>query len=149
MRKLIGFVTVLLLGLTLSGCETTKTKVDNKDEATPQPELMRAVKGTLFYRERIALVPNAEVQITLEDVSLADAPSKIMAKQVFTSDGDQVPLDFELSYDKNQIQPNHRYSVRAQIRIDGKLRFTTDTAYPVITDKAETENVQLLLKAVR
>ncbi|NMU26748.1 lipo-like protein, partial [Vibrio parahaemolyticus] len=75
------------------------------------------------YRERIALPPNAVVTIALEDVSLADAPAKVLAKQTFETEGKQVPLSFELSYDSNEIKPNHRYSVRARIEVDGKLRF--------------------------
>ena len=41
------------------------------------------------------------------------------------------------------------YSVRATITIDGKLRFTTDTNYAVITDEAKTMQQELLLKGVR
>lgn len=36
---------------------------------------MKTITGTVAYRERIALPPNAVVTVTLEDVSLADAPS--------------------------------------------------------------------------
>lgn len=148
MKRTIYLIASVILAWLLVGCETTeKVATSNKD--AQQQEVMRAISGIVFYRERIALHPDAEVQITLEDVSLADAPSKVIAQQTFTSDGDQVPLDFELSYDANEIQPNHRYSVRAQIRLEGELIYTTDSSYPVITDVHSTDNVQLLLIKVR
>ncbi|MCW0470412.1 YbaY family lipoprotein [Vibrio chagasii] len=34
----------------------------------------------------------------------ADAPSKVIATQEFTTDGKQVPFAFELGYDDNKIQ---------------------------------------------
>lgn len=148
MKKTIYLIASALFAWMLVGCETTEKVTTSEKDAKQQVE-MRAVKGNLFYRERMALHPNAEVQITLEDISLADAPSKIVAQQTFTSDGDQVPLDFELSYDANEIVQNHRYSVRAQIRLDGKLIYTTDTVYSVITDTNATDQVQLLLVRAR
>jgi putative lipoprotein len=39
------------------------------------------VTGEVLYRERIALPPSAIVNVQLEDVSLADAPSVVIAEQ--------------------------------------------------------------------
>lgn len=119
-----------------------KTKMDQAEE-------MASITGSVAYRERIALPDNAVVIVTLQDISLADAPAKVIAKHRFETDGAQVPFDFDLAYDSAKIEARHRYSVSARIEVDGKLRFITDTSYPVVTDEAKTDNVNLRLIGVR
>jgi putative lipoprotein len=72
------------------------------------------VSGTVTYRERVALTPRAAVEITLEDVSRADAAANVIARLRLESPG-QPPIAFELPYDASRIDPRRRYAVRAQI----------------------------------
>lgn len=136
MKKALALVMSVVLG----GCQSS--------EKQEQPRV-DSVTGTLAYRERIALPDNAVVTVTLQDVSLADAPAKVIAKHRFETNGAQVPFEFDLAYDTNKIEARHRYSVSARIEVDGQLRFITDTSYPVITDDAQTDNVNLRLIGVR
>ena len=110
----------LLIGaVVLTGCEA------------PEPET-GTVSGTLAYRERIMLSPEAVATITLEDVSRADAPSKVIAEQKLVNPG-APPIAFELEYPLDAIDERMSYSVRAQIEDRGRLMFTTDTHAPVLT----------------
>ena len=104
------------------------------------------VKGTATYRERIALPPNAVFEATLEDVSKADAPAEVIGQTRIERPGNP-PIRFEITYDPARIIPSHRYSVRARILVDGKLFFTTDQHYPVLTGGKGNE-VALLLRRV-
>lgn len=149
MKKAFVLFFAALLGVTLVGCESTKHQEPESQTAAKKEAVMESVKGMITYRERIALPSDAVVTIALEDVSLMDAPAKVIAEQTFTTEGAQVPFDFELSYDANEISENHRYSVRAKIVVDGKLRFTTDTSNLVITDSAQTKEVNLMMVGVR
>ncbi|MDG3088581.1 YbaY family lipoprotein [Vibrio hannami] len=152
MKKTLIWFASVLLAMALVGCESTKQEqpVTPVEPVVEHKEpMMKAVKGMIAYRERIALPDTAVVIITLEDVSLMDAPAKVLAKQTFTTEGEQVPFDFELSYDANEIEKGHHYNIRASIKIDGKLRFTTDTENLVITDKKQTTEVSLMLIGVR
>ncbi|EKO3822450.1 YbaY family lipoprotein [Vibrio harveyi] len=144
MKKTLLLVTSLLFGAALVGCQTSQTTEMESAEAS-----MKTITGTVAYRERIALPPHAVVTVALEDVSLADAPAKVLAKQTFETEGKQVPLAFELSYNSNDIKPNHRYSLRARIEVDGKLRFINDTTIPVITDAEQTHQANILLVGTR
>ncbi|GAD74828.1 hypothetical protein VAZ01S_016_00120 [Vibrio azureus NBRC 104587] len=143
-KKVALLAASLFYGATLVGCKVLPTQNEVSAEVT-----MKMITGTIAYRERIALPDNALVTVTLEDVSLADAPAEVLASQSFTTDGQQVPIAFELSYDSNDIQPNHRYSLRARIDVDGQLRFTTDRNFAVITDQHSTHNVAMRLVGVR
>ena len=102
------------------------------------------VKGTAAYRERMALPPTAVFDATLEDVSRADAPAEVIGSTRIEHPGNP-PIAFEISYDPGRIQAEHRYSVRARITVEGKLFFTTDQSYPVLTGGKGNE-VQLLLR---
>ena len=107
------------------------------ETATPTPESptgggLSRVTGTITYRERIGLTANAVVEVQLRDISLADAPSVLIAEQVIESPG-QVPIAFEVEYDPARIDQRRDYSIQASIIEDGRLLFINDTVYSVIT----------------
>ena len=104
------------------------------------------IQGSVTYRERIALPPNAQLEIVLADVSLADAPYKAIAEKKIIPAG-QVPILFELNYDPNKIMPNYTYAVMARITEDGKLLFINDQSYQVIT-RGRPNTVEMDLKRV-
>ncbi|HAS6260121.1 YbaY family lipoprotein [Vibrio vulnificus] len=141
MKKIILVMMSVFFGALLAGCQTSEPLV--KDQG------IQTISGTVFYRERIALPENAAVTLVLEDVSLADAPAKVIAKHKFITNGKQVPLSFDLAYDSKKIIANHRYNVRARIEVNGRLRFISDTIVPVITDEANTHNVEIMVVGVR
>jgi putative lipoprotein len=97
----------------------------------------QSIQGTATYRERMALPPSAVFEATLEDVSRADAPAVIVAAVRVPSPGNP-PIAFTITYESGQIDPEHRYVVRARILVDGALLFTSDTAIPVITGGSPT-----------
>jgi uncharacterized lipoprotein YbaY/heat shock protein HslJ/uncharacterized lipoprotein NlpE involved in copper resistance len=99
---------------------------------SPAPAASQKIIGSATYRERIALTPDAVFEATLEDVSLADALAKVIAR-VRLEDPGQVPIDFEIAYDPQRIDPRGTYVVRASIRDSGGLRFTSTQGYPVLT----------------
>lgn len=107
-----------------------------------------SVTGTVSYRQRIALAPDAVVKVQLLDVSRADAASETIAEQTINAENRQVPFSFELKYDPNAINPRSRYAVRAQIYESGKLRFNSTRLYPVITGGSPNA-AQLVLDMVR
>ncbi|EGU31880.1 lipoprotein-related protein [Vibrio sp. N418] len=135
--------TSVLFGAVLMGCQ---------NEPAAQQEQVQAqqtITGNVAYRERIMLPDNAVVTVRLQDVSLMDAPAKLISEQVIETNGAQVPVAFELSYNPNDIKPGHRYSVSARIEVAGELRFITDTMNAVITDENHTQQLNLMLVGTR
>jgi len=106
-----------------------------------------ALEGTASYHERIALPPNAVLEITLEDVSLMDIKAPVLAQKSTQIVG-QTPFAFSLEYDPTLIQERHRYNLRAKITIEGKLIFITDTMQPVLT-KNSPEKLNLKMVQVK
>ena len=92
-----------------------------------------SVRGTITYRERIALTPDAVVTVHLRDTSYADAAAVLISEQIISDPG-QVPIDFDLRYASDEIDNRNTYSVSAVITEgDGRMAFINDTAYDVIT----------------
>lgn len=119
------------LGLAASACDADSNSAQTTSPAPPGADA--SVRGTITYRERIALTPDAVVTVQLRDTSYADAAAVLIAEQVIGSPG-QVPIDFDLRYVSDEIDDRNVYSVWAVITEgDGRMAFTNDTAYDVIT----------------
>ena len=97
-----------------------------------------SVRGSVAYRERIAMPAGAEVTVTVADTSRADAPERVIGRQVIADPGN-VPVPFDVAYDPAEVSERLTYTIRATITVDGALRWTTDTVTPVITRGAPTE----------
>jgi putative lipoprotein len=106
-----------------------------------------AVTGSVTYRERSALPPDAVVRVQLSDVSHQDAAAVPVAQTTLTPAGREVPLPFELRYDPKAIDSTHTYAVRATIESGGRLIFITTTANLVIT-RGRPAHVDLVLAGV-
>ena len=125
----------IALAMSLSACAAT-------GEAANQ---QYTVSGKIAYRERIALPPSAQIEVKLDDVSLADAPARTIARQAFGADGQQVPIAFLLRFDRSAIEAKHSYAVSARITgDDGKLMFITDTRNSVTFDGASEIDLGVL-----
>lgn len=104
------------------------------------------LSGTVAYRERIALPPSAAVEVTIEDVSRADVAADVVVRQRLTSPG-QVPIPFDLAYDPAQINPEHRYAVRAKI-VDGDAVLFTTTDTTLVLTQGHPSRAALMLRMV-
>lgn len=113
---------------------------------TPAPDNLGTVSGTVLYRERIILPPDAELTVRLLDVSRADAPAQALGVQTMALAGPP-PYAFRVAYDPQSIDPRHSYAVAAEIRSGGRLLFITDTRHAVLT-RGAAGTAQLVLKAV-
>jgi len=111
------------------------------------PAPKASLDGEVFYLQRIALPPTAILSVSLQDVSLMDAPAVTLAEQKGPVKG-QVPLPFHLSYDPAQVKPGHSYSVSARIEVEGKLLFITTERHPVQLNGQDAQPLRLRVDAV-
>jgi putative lipoprotein len=94
------------------------------------------ITGTVTYLQSIVLPPDAQLLVTLEDVSLQDAPAGVIAESTIPVGGKQAPLAFALEYNRRVIEKSHSYSIRAEILVGGQPRFVSGQSYPVLTHGA-------------
>jgi putative lipoprotein len=108
----------------------------------------RALTGTVFYRERIALPPNSTAEVVLEDVSIADRPAVEIARATFKPK-DQVPIPFELRYAPDRIEADHRYGVRAAILWpSGARMFVSSEHHSAFDGATPGDSIAILVQRV-
>jgi putative lipoprotein len=122
-RRAVGPLLVAAVAI-LASCATW-----DEQPAGPRAE----VTGTVTYRLRIALPPQAMVRVSLSDVSRADAPAELIARATFATHGRQAPIAFALPYDPSRIDPGAHYAVDARIESEGRLLYVTAHRPRVIT----------------
>ncbi len=118
-RWMIGACAVLL-----AACSDNEESMVGPEQE-PDNSLMRVISGEVWYRERIALPPGAEVTVTLEDQSRADAPATVITDYTHVVDEQAPPYSFRLVFDPSAIDERMTYGLRARIEYDGKLMFTS------------------------
>lgn len=120
----------------LSQPEPSRPDAPPEDAPSDSPDAeptMGTVSGQITYLQRIALPPDAVVEVKLQEVSRLDAPAVTIAEQTFPTEGRQVPIPFELSYDTSQIEPHLTYVVRVRILVEGETRWINASADRVLT----------------
>ena len=129
--------------------DDVRTERECRDEGGGVIETQdNVVSGTVTYRQRNALPANAVLIVKIVDVSRADASAIVINEQRIDTAGKQVPIDFDITYDRSKIQDRNRYAVQAEIRDNaGRLLFITDTSYPVIT-QGNPRNVEITVVPV-
>ena len=130
-----------------NGAPTSNVEIVVEPVASSSSPAQSVITGTVTYRNQGALPPTAVIDVALSDVSLADAPAKVISTQRIEAQGKQMPFPYELSYDPAQIDPRHTYSVSARITDGNNLLFISDTANPVLTRDAPMTDVEIAVVA--
>lgn len=104
----------------------------------------KSLAVTASYRARIAVPPGAELLVELLDVSLADAPSALIAAKRVAID--RVPTTVELTYDDAVIDEQMTYVISAQLLTDRRTMFRTTQEYPVLTHGAPSEDISVMME---
>lgn len=133
----IGIFVSVCMFMLIAGCgenEMTASTATREVVSTPltADSDTGVVTGLVTYSEPISLYPNVVVSVKLLDVSRLDAPSVTVSEQVFEN-AESLPLEFEVRYDKSDIDERATYSIQVSITQGDVLLFANDTAYDVIT----------------
>ena len=153
MAAIVKTALLYLLGgwvglMAVVGCQSEPAPANSTLEIPSGREPNASVSGTVTYRERIALTPGAMLVVEIRDTSYADAAAELIARQTISDPG-QVPIRFKVEYSREDIESRNTYSVSARIiESDGRLAFTNDTAYDVIT-RGSPSKVDMLLVLVQ
>ncbi len=103
------------------------------------------VRGTVAYRDRSALPPESVVEVWITDVTPGLMMTMALVGEAKVStNGRQVPIPFEVTYDPSRIAADHKYAVKAAIRSGGEMLYASTQEYAVITG-GNTGNVNILV----
>jgi putative lipoprotein len=112
----------------------------------PAPIAEGVVRGTVSYRERMALPADAELDVWITDTTPGlPIAAVVTAEATVRPEGRQVPIPFELRYDPARIDPTHMYGLEAVLKAGGETLFETPDAIAVIT-KGSPSQVEVWLR---
>ena len=83
------------------------------------------LSGTVVLREPARLPVGTLLTVTLEDVSLADAPAVIVGQTQFEVKDQLTAIPFTLVYPVPAARPGSVYAARARLTLGDRLLFTT------------------------
>ena len=140
MKNIVATISTTLVCLVLAGCSDPEPKVEE-----PLQDL-RTISGTVKFKERIGLTPESRLDVTLLDVTRADAPAVEVVSKAIANPG-QSPIEFAIQFDASLIDVTHRYSINAKVYDRGRLILLSDTNVPVLTHGA-AENPRIVVVRV-
>jgi uncharacterized lipoprotein YbaY len=110
---------------------------------------MKTLTGTVTYLPRVALPENAVVRVQLQDVSMQDVASTVLAEQIIETNGQQVPIPFSLSYDETKLEPNRIYALSVRITVGDKLLWINTEQIRVLGEGYPSDNVEVRVNQVQ
>jgi putative lipoprotein len=84
----------------------------------------RKLFGQVFYKEKLALPPDAKLTVQLADISQQEATARIVGETTVTPAG-RMPVPFQIPFDPKAIRSADNYALQARITVGGSLLFTT------------------------
>lgn len=121
LRPLSATLASALAAIMIPGCATMEPAGGaNASSAAPAKTTIR---GSIVYRNKIVLPDDAQLVVSLVDVSRVDKPAMVATTTIPTA-GRQVPLPFTLAFDPADAKGTH-HALRASIRYGGKTQFVT------------------------
>jgi putative lipoprotein len=106
------------------------------------------VSGTIEFKGEAKFEADAVARVTLQDVSLEDAPAKKIGEQVI-KDLKKFPIPFEVDYDPAVIEKGHTYAVQVRLETKERLDYINDTRVEVISSGKPTKDVKVVVIRVK
>lgn len=142
MKLIIG----LSVAVALTACASNQSIPEpTVNPSAPQAQSAMEVTGSVVYRERIALSPEAVLQVEVVEAGAEAGTESIVAQQTYAAPG-QVPLRFSVTVPGERFRPEGTYLLRARIT-DGSRTFTAAQATPVLTHGNPSKDVQVLVRS--
>lgn len=126
--KIIPISLFAILAFSLAHCSSSKGA-------------QSTLEGTVNYREKIILPPNAVVVVKLIDAHKQDVASETLSMD--TIEAQAPPMSFSLNFNPKRIDKDRSYQVQAAVYVDGHLRMINTVATPANLSKNEPLEVMV------
>ena len=142
LKKNFAVTVAVLVGLGVTG---TAAMVLTTSMPSVSIAAEKTIKGDVIYRERIALPPEAKLIVELADVSLADAPAKIIG-DVTIDPISGPPIPFSIDYDSSKLEPGHTYALQARISAGDTLWFVNESRHSFDPEQLQSKyDIQVVM----
>lgn len=123
---------IILAATALAGFAPSCTAIASDTDVTGKQAMKTTITGEVYYRQRIALPPGAELSVVVLDASWNNPLANIFAGTNVPLDEKSVPVPFSFEVDKSTLIAGDRYEVWALIRSKaGDIIWRTDAGHAV------------------
>jgi len=120
-----GAVALAILSASLASCGGSRG-------AAPAAPIPAELTGTVEYRERIALPPEAQLRVRLEELAGSGKPPQFIAETTIPRIG-RPPIPFRIALAPGVIDPRRTYTLTARIERGEQLLFINEPPFRVLT----------------
>jgi putative lipoprotein len=132
----IFLIILLFISVAQVGCGN----VDNK----------AAITGIIFHNHPMDVPVGCVITIQIEDITKASASGKIIAHTVIESQGEVLPMPFDVIYNPKEIRADHTYSVKVTIEDPTRtILYSNNSIVPVITNGNPTQNIEVYVVLIK
>lgn len=129
----------------LQRCRQGSAPPVTQASAKPAASSFLDISGRVFYFSRIALPPDAILIVRIQDSARRGRPARILAEQQIELSGQQVPISFQTTVDRDLIGKKARVTASAHIEHHGKILFASSQSHPAL-NKGQAINVDMQLQ---
>ncbi|MEO8605280.1 MAG: YbaY family lipoprotein, partial [bacterium] len=115
---------------------------------SPAPGEELVVKGSVTYRQRVALPPQAMVIVQLVETGRDQSPGRVLIEERIATGGRQVPFTYALRVPLTAVSPKARLILQARIEVDGAVRFA-NTARTAVPRTGSTRPIEIVVTPVK
>lgn len=94
---------------------------------------VKTIEGLITYQGEQQLTGVNIVTVTIQDISIADGPSKMISASIYT-DKTSFPINFSIKVNENEINPWASYSLSVEIWKNNNLEFITTYRTDILVD---------------
>jgi len=112
-KKSFPLLLTLFSGILISGCN---------DKPKVADDALSLLDTEIYYTQEIILPEGAKLEVRLEDISKMDVASEVISNTTREVKS-KPPYALQIAFPTELIKVNHRYGLRASIKLDDKLLF--------------------------
>ena len=139
----LGRVTLLVLNHRNGDLVPLPVRLESTDQWR-DPTRTREITGTVSLSGSATLPRGAVLRVRLLDLTDRNLPARVIAQRTYRDPG-PLPIPFELSFDRVDIQPDREYAMDAEVTVNLLPILRTPKRHPVL-DGEEQGRVHMTLE---
>lgn len=147
------FILFVISALTFTGCgseapndqssKTAQTEMPTAEAPVAEPN-QTTLQGVISHRDTNTIPPSANIFMQLVDITDGVEAAALVEDYIFEAGQSEIPIPFNIRYKEEEIQPDRKYALRAEVKFTSLSLYRTAAPVPVL-DGNPTQNIALIL----
>lgn len=148
-----AYVLLVIFALVLTACgseEPNNSSTDASQTETPIEEApvvetnQTTLQGVISHRDTSSIPPSADIFMQLVDITDGVETATLVEDYVFEAGQSEIPIPFHIRYNEEDIQPDRKYALQAEVKFTSLSLYRTATPVAVLNGNP-TQNIALMM----